>query len=54
MEPHFRCQGRLRNKAHPDSYRENKHPAILRDENLCFYLPMWFKKTIGLVILIVT
>ncbi len=25
MEPPFRCQGRLRNKAHPDSYRENKH-----------------------------
>ena len=50
MEPPFHCQGRLRNKAHPDSYRENKHPAILKDENLCFYLPPMFVKVSKIVL----
>ena len=42
----------------PHSYiahNKNKHPAVLRDENLCFCVPpMWFKNSVGLVIPIVT
>ena len=43
MEPH-------RNIVH----NRLKHPAVLWDENLCFYVPMWFKKVIGCLILIVS
>ena len=46
MKPPFRCLGRLRNIA----LNRNKHPAVLRDEDLCFYVPMWFKNSEGLVI----
>ena len=54
MEPPRLCRGRRRNIVHPDIYREKKHTAKLRDENLCFYVPMWFKKAIGYLIPIVS
>ena len=61
MEPPRLCRGRRRNIVHPDIYREKKHPAELRDENLCFYVPKlaltkeaWFKKAIGCLIPIVS